>query len=108
VAVVRAAAPLHASAMSICGPGPFDNDAATNFLDTLRACPIRFLAKTLRDIAGTGAGNLPTAAVSGQKCVGCAAASLTMTSPVLDLAFRIFCARRGTQMLTFDIRDVYI
>jgi hypothetical protein len=47
---------LHASAMGTWGPGPFDNDAAADFLDALRASPVRLVAKTLREIARTAAG----------------------------------------------------
>jgi Domain of unknown function (DUF4259) len=47
---------LHASAMGTWGPGPFDNDAAADFLDALRASPTRFVAKTLREITRTPAG----------------------------------------------------
>ncbi|MFZ1106386.1 MAG: DUF4259 domain-containing protein [Hyphomicrobiaceae bacterium] len=42
--------------MGTWGPGPFDNDAAAEFLDTLRASPSRVVAKILRQIAGTQAG----------------------------------------------------
>lgn len=47
---------LHASAMGTWGPGPFDNDAAADFLDALRASPARILAKALREIARAPAG----------------------------------------------------
>jgi Domain of unknown function (DUF4259) len=46
---------LQASAMGTWGTGPFDNDAAADFLDALRASPTRFVAKTLREIAQTPA-----------------------------------------------------
>jgi hypothetical protein len=42
--------------MGTWGPGPFDNDAAADFLDALRASPTRFVAKTLREITRTPAG----------------------------------------------------
>jgi hypothetical protein len=42
--------------MGTWGPGPFDNDAAADFLDTLGTSPTRFVAKTLREITRTPAG----------------------------------------------------
>jgi hypothetical protein len=42
-------------AMGAWGPGPFDNDAAAEFLDALRSSP-RFVTKILREIAGTPSG----------------------------------------------------
>jgi hypothetical protein len=42
--------------MGTWGPGPFDNEAAAEFLDTLRASPSRVVTKILREIAGTKTG----------------------------------------------------
>jgi hypothetical protein len=42
--------------MGAWGPGPFDNDAAVEFLDMLRASPSRLVTKVLREIARTPAG----------------------------------------------------
>jgi len=39
--------------MGAWGPGPFDNDAAVEFLNTLRASPSRLVTKVLRQIART-------------------------------------------------------
>lgn len=55
---------LHASAMGTWGPGPFYNDAAAAFLDALRASPTRLIAKTLREIACTAAGNTLTSTMA--------------------------------------------
>src|SRR5258707_8850598 len=42
---------LYASAMGTWGPGPFDNDAAADFIGELQASPSRLVAVTLRAIA---------------------------------------------------------
>ena len=42
--------------MGAWGPGPFDNDAAVEFLDKLRASPLRVVTKILREIALTPPG----------------------------------------------------
>jgi hypothetical protein len=42
--------------MGAWGPGPFDNDAAVEFLDKLRASPLRVVTKVLREIALTPPG----------------------------------------------------
>src|SRR6267378_684502 len=47
---------LYASVMGTWGPGPFDNDAAADFIDELQASSSRLVAKTLRAIAGAPVG----------------------------------------------------
>jgi len=47
---------LQALAMGTWGPGPFDNDAAADFLDALRVSHTRCIAKALREIARAPAG----------------------------------------------------
>jgi Domain of unknown function (DUF4259) len=42
--------------MGTWGPGPFANDAAADFLDTLRTSSAQVVAKVLREIAGAPAG----------------------------------------------------
>jgi Domain of unknown function (DUF4259) len=42
--------------MGAWGPGPFDNDAAVEFLDKLRASPLRVVTKVLREISPTPPG----------------------------------------------------
>jgi len=42
--------------MGTWGPGPFDNDAAADFIDELQASSSRLVAKTLRAIAGAPVG----------------------------------------------------
>jgi len=37
--------------MGAWGPGPSDNDAAVEFLDKLRASPLRVVTKVLREIS---------------------------------------------------------
>jgi hypothetical protein len=47
---------LYASVMGTWGPGPFDNDAAADFIDELQRSSSRLVAETLRAIAGAPAG----------------------------------------------------
>jgi hypothetical protein len=42
--------------MGTWGPGPFDNDAAADFLGALQASPSRVVAKALREIVRTPVG----------------------------------------------------
>src|SRR5262245_6309548 len=46
----------YSSTMGAWGPGPFDNDAAVEFLDKLRASRLRVVTKVLRGIARTPPG----------------------------------------------------
>src|SRR5258706_7802822 len=46
---------LHPSAMGTWAPGPFDNDAAAEFLEALRASPPRLVTRTLRGIVSAPA-----------------------------------------------------
>src|SRR5512145_1871827 len=83
--------------MGTWGPGPFDNDAAAEFLDTLRASPSRVVTKILREIAGTQAGKYIDVDDGGAGWAACEIVALAfgygdvaaVDDHILDLAARL-------------------
>lgn len=57
--------------MGTWGPGPFDNDAAGDFLEELRAGPARVVARALREIAKTPAGTYIDVDAGGAAWAAC-------------------------------------
>jgi hypothetical protein len=88
---------LCASAMGAWGPGPFDNDAAAEFLDALRSSPSRFVTTILRAIAGTPAGKYIDVDDGGAGWAACEMVALafgygdtvTTNDDILDLAEKL-------------------
>jgi Domain of unknown function (DUF4259) len=84
-------------AMGTWGPGPFDNDAAADFLDALRASPTRFIAKTLREIARTAPGKYIDVDAGGAGWSACEMVALAfgygdtvaLDDRILDLAGKL-------------------
>jgi hypothetical protein len=57
--------------MGTWGPGPFDNDAAADFVDQLQAGPARVVGKVLREIAKTPAGTYLDVDAGGAAWAAC-------------------------------------
>src|SRR5262245_2069456 len=84
------------SAMGAWGPGPFENDAAVEFLATLEASPSRVITKILREIARTPAGKFIDIDDGGAGWAACEMVALSYgygdsatDDNVLDLAGRV-------------------
>jgi hypothetical protein len=84
--------------MGTWGPGPFANDAAADFLDTLRTSSARVVTKVLREIAGAPAGKYIDVDVGGAGWAACEIVALAfgygdapelLEDHVLDLAGKL-------------------
>lgn len=83
--------------MGTWGPGPFDNDAASDFLEQLHASPSRVVAKALRDVAKRPAGNYIDVDDGGAAWAACELVALAFGygdadaagDAVLDMAARL-------------------
>lgn len=84
-------------AMGTWGSGPFDNDAAADFLDELQSAPARVVAKALRDVAKAPAGKHLDIDEAGAAWAACELVALafgyggsaTVEDAVLDAAARL-------------------
>jgi hypothetical protein len=83
--------------MGAWGPGPFDNDAAADFLEALRSSPSRVVTKMLRKTAETPAGEYIDVDDGGAGWAACEMVALafgygdtnTPNDNILDLAGRL-------------------
>ncbi len=88
---------LYASAMGTWGPGPFDNDAAADFIVELQASSLRLVAKTLRAIARAPAGKYIDVDEGGAGWAACEMVALAfgysgtaeLDDNILDLAAKL-------------------
>jgi hypothetical protein len=88
---------LYASAMGTWGPGPFDNDAAADFIVELQASSLRLVAKTLRAIARAPAGKCIDVDEGGAGWAACEMVALAfgysgtaaLDDNILDLAAKL-------------------
>jgi hypothetical protein len=84
--------------MGTWGSGPFDNDAAADFIEALRGSPSRLIARTLRDIAAAPAGEYIDVDDGGAGWAACELVALsfgygdtaaTIDGHILDIAARL-------------------
>src|SRR5262249_10123929 len=83
--------------MGTWGPGPFENDAAAEFLDALRSSPSQVVTKILREIARTPAGKYIDVDDGGAGWAACEMVALafgygdanTPNDHILDLAGKL-------------------
>jgi hypothetical protein len=94
--------------MGAWGPGPFDNDAAAELLDRLRASPARILTKVLREIARTPSGKYIDIDDGGAGWAACAIVALSFgygdsdDDQLLDLAGKLK-AQEEQRTLALDV-----